>query len=51
MRTRPSYADIFQQNYKKNTIGIFKKKILFFLFFRLTKSDNALYSNHNPPTT
>ena len=32
MRTRPSYADIFQQNYKKNTIGIFKKKFYFFYF-------------------
>ena len=36
---------------EKSAIGIFKKKILFFLFFRLTKSDNALYLNHNPPTT
>ena len=32
MRTRPSYADIFRQNYKKNTIGIFKKNFIFFIF-------------------
>ena len=50
-RRSPPATRIFSSRTTKKTQSALQKKILFFLFFRLTKSDNALYLNHNPPTT
>ena len=47
-RRSPPATRIFSSRTTKSASS--KKNFIFFIF-RLTKSDNALYLNHNPPTT